>query len=94
MVCIELKKAIRNCLFSLLTQVQCLDYFTIPDDILELEVIEQMPSLADQSYQRSLGTEIFLVFFQMFSEMRNPVGEKSNLTLSTSRIQSLMIRMS
>lgn len=84
--CTELKKAIRNCLFSLLTQVQCFDYFTIPDDILKLEVIEQMPSLADESYQRSLGTEIFLVFLQMFGKMRNPVGEQSNLTLSTSRV--------
>jgi len=75
-----------NCLFSLLTQIQSFDYFTISADIFELQIVQKMPSLTDQSYQRPLCTEILLVFLQVFSKVRNPIGEKSNLALSASGI--------
>lgn len=82
----ETKKGNRNCLSSLFAQVKCLDYLTVPADILVLQVIEQTPSLSDQLYQRPLSAEILFVTLQMFSEVGNPVGEKCNLTLSITRV--------
>lgn len=72
--------------FTLLTQVQRFDDFTIPADILYFQIVKQPPSFSDQTYQRPLSTEILLVLLKVFSQVRNPVGEQSYLTLSTASV--------
>ena len=54
--------------------------------ILDLKIVEQTPSLADQFNERPLCTKILLVLFQMISQVSDPVGEKGNLTFSTSSV--------
>lgn len=58
---------------ALFTKVQGLDYIPVSLDIGRLEVVKETTSLTYQFKKRTLGSEIFLIVFQVVCKMSDTV---------------------
>ncbi len=70
----------------LLTQSQFLDQCVVALDIFLLEIGEQIATLVDHHKQAATRMVIFVMTFEVFSQVADTLGEDRNLHFRTARI--------
>ena len=66
---------------GLSSQSQGLDDGSIALHIVVLDVVQEPSAPTDHHQQASSGVMVFFVYLEMFRQVRNAVGEKSDLNL-------------
>jgi hypothetical protein len=89
----DAKKAIRKLPFEvvrLFTKIQFFDDGAIAIDVCAFQIIEQRTALSYHGDQGTLGTEIFLVGFQMLCQVVDTVRKEGNLSFGGTGIGSAL----
>ena len=61
------------------TQAEFLDNRPVAGDVFGREIVQQLPTLADQCDQRTLCVVVFAVLLQVLSQVSNAEGEHGDL---------------
>ena len=72
----------------LFSQAKLFDDLTITFDIHPFEVLQQTAAFTDEFDQRALRTEVVNVLLQMFGQVVDTIGEKSDLPFGRTRVSS------
>lgn len=70
-------------------QTQSLDKILVSVKVLALEVVQELPPLADHHEKTATGMKILLVGFQVLRQATDSVGQDRNLNFRRSRIRAV-----
>lgn len=63
----------------LLSNAKAINHSSVPCFIHTAKIVEQPSSASDQLQESATGMVIFLMGFEMFGQIRDPVGQHRNL---------------